>query len=239
MRTCSFWLSFWGKKCTYWRRHHIQKHRGLYQSISIWDCPQFYLFILCQQKCLHWSEYWSTWKIVDGINVCDKRHLKQYMKIINHTQKETRTEILNLTWLIKNKLVSLDDECRRHCLEGQTIISKCGIKHKKRRNRKQSNKHTILWQKLTTEQSITSWLKNLPRRACPKKNMMHSGIHGHWHIQCDSFLGVDHQDARIIPCCCESCIEMIKSDWLEGKEPAEQTNFQRNEQCKHTSVFSE
>ena len=68
--------------------------------------------------------------------------------------------------------------------------------------------------------------------------MIHSGLCGHYHIHCDPFLGVGRQSVRIIPCCCDSCIEKIKIEWVEGKEPTEQPRLQRNVHLKHASVLS-
>ena len=68
--------------------------------------------------------------------------------------------------------------------------------------------------------------------------MMHFGLHGHYRIHCDTLLGVVRQAVGRIPCCCESCIETIKIEWLEGKEPAEQPCLHTNVHFKYVSVFS-
>ena len=66
---------------------------------------------------------------------------------------------------------------------------------------------------------------------------MHSGLCGHYHIHCDPLLGVGLKAIKIIPCFCESCIDTIKSEWLEDKKPTEQPHFQRNVNLKYASVF--
>ena len=102
----------------------------------------------------------------------------------------------------------------------------------------QSGKDTIMWQTLMTKQSKTIWLTNLIHQTLQKNNMMHSRLRGHYHIHCEPFLGVGFQAVIRIQCCCESCIEKIKSEWVEGKEPAEQPLLYRNVHWKYASFFS-
>ena len=51
-----------------------------------------------------------------------------------------------------------------------------------------------------------------------KNNMMHPWLSGNYHIHWDPLLGVGHQAVIIF---WDSCIDKIKSKWVEGKEPAE------------------
>ena len=86
--------------------------------------------------------------LVDGLNVCDKQHLKRYMKHINNQHEGDKDKNIKPYLIYKKYIFSLDDECRRHCLEGQEFGSKGGIKHKKESKIQQSGKDTIMWQML-------------------------------------------------------------------------------------------
>ena len=88
----------------------------------------------------------------------------------------------------------------------------------------------------TVQHNLTYQLTSLS--LTQNNNMIHIGLRGHYQIHCDPFLGVVCQSVRRIACCCESCIDIIKSEWVEEKEPAEQPHFQSNSYCKYASVFS-
>ena len=88
-----------------------------------------------------------------------------------------RTERLSHTLFIL-KIVSLDDECRRHCLEVREFGSKGGINHKKREENatmRQRHYHVtdvdekIFHHKLSYQITLSSLTKN---------NTMHSGLRG-------------------------------------------------------------
>ena len=99
----------------------------------------------------------------------------------------------------------------------KNLDQKVVLNTKKEREMQQSGKETIMWQKLMTKNPTTIWLTNLLHQALPKNNTMHSGFRGHYHIHCDPFFGVGRQAVRRIPCCCESCIEIIESERVEGE----------------------
>ena len=66
--------------------------------------------------------------LVDRISACDKQHLKRYIKFINQPH-EGEKEITIKFYLIDKKMVSLADECIRHCLEGREFGSKGWLKN--------------------------------------------------------------------------------------------------------------
>ena len=56
--------------------------------------------------------------VVDGINACDKQHLKRYMKLINQSHEVDEDRNIKPYLIDKKKLILLADECRRRYLEG-------------------------------------------------------------------------------------------------------------------------
>ena len=69
--------------------------------------------------------------------------MKRYTKCINHTHEGDEDRNINPYLIYSKKIVSLDDECRIHCLEGREYGSKGGIKHKKGMKIQQSGKDNI------------------------------------------------------------------------------------------------
>ena len=141
--------------------------------------------------------------------------MKRYMKLINRPHEGDQYRKIN-SYLIYKKNVSLTNECRRHFLEGQEFLSKGGIKHTKR----EANATIIQRQYRVTYVDDKTFHYNFTCRltsASLRKNMMNSGIFGNYHIHYDPFFGFGCQYVIIIPCCCNSCIETIKSEWVEGK----------------------
>ena len=89
-------------------------------NIDVW-LPYICSLFLCQKHVCINRAIWAPVHgkdLLDGLNACDKQHLKRYMKRIN--QPHEGYEDRNIKpYLIYFKKVSLADECRRHCLEGR------------------------------------------------------------------------------------------------------------------------
>ena len=84
------------------------------------DCPPFYICVFCQKKCIGWAigapghgKY-----LVDGKNSYDKQHMNRYMKRVIQPHEGDKERNIKPYLIDQKKLVSLDDECRRHCFKG-------------------------------------------------------------------------------------------------------------------------
>ena len=105
-------------------------------------------------------------------------------------------------------------------------VSKGGLKNKNREERVliiQRHYHVSGVVDKTIHINLTYQFAS--SRLTKTNNVMCLGICGHYQIHWNPFLGVGRQYFRIITCCCDSCINTIKIEWVEGKYPAEQPSF--------------
>ena len=183
----------------------------------MWNWYLLYLWVLFQKNvCIDRAigEPIHGKYLVDIINACDKQHLKRYIKQNNQPHEETRTERSSLTWLIKTNWYWLLLDVEDIIWRDDNFDQKVGSNTKKGGTEKiiQINYNAKEVDDKTVHLNLTYQLTSpiLPKI----NNMIHSGLHGHYRIHCDPFLGVGCKADIRITFWCESFIETIKSEWV-------------------------
>ena len=171
--------------------------------------------------------------IVDAINACDKRYLKDKMCMVGTPEADDCKQRMDAHAMIGEKVSSWVVTCKQ-LLEDKIRVHgvKSYNKHSKRETKQKMKKRIYHLQDM--EGVLMTGMK---KKVMGLDNGKYMGISSMYNFRCDPDLGIGKAACRRIPCVCLSCLEILNLPWEKGIVDREQPRYGVNERCIYWRNF--